>query len=70
MSKKAVTYLVVVFIALALLLHYPFLAIVNKPFLISGIPIFFIYLMIIWSLLVVICFFIVRKGNSEDNHGH
>ena len=70
MSKKAVTYLVVVFIALALLLHYPFLAIVNKPLFIAGVPIFLIYLTIVWSLLVAIGFLIIRKGNSDDGHGH
>ena len=70
MSKKAVTYLVVIFLVFAAALHYPFLAVANKPVLVSGIPVFLIYLMVVWLLLVAVGFVIIRKNRSEDNHGH
>ncbi|MEM7110320.1 MAG: hypothetical protein AAF519_18985 [Bacteroidota bacterium] len=70
MSKKAVTYLIVIFVSFSLALHYPFVAVANKPSLIYGFPAFLIYLTFIWLLLIVMCFFVVRKGRSDDSHGH
>ncbi|MEM1406595.1 MAG: hypothetical protein AAGG59_07465 [Bacteroidota bacterium] len=70
MSKKAVTYLIVIFVAFALALHYPFVAIANKSILVYGFPAFVIYLTFVWLLLIVAGFFVERKGRSDDTHGH
>lgn len=70
MSKKAVTYLVVIFIVFAFALHYPFLAVANKTGFIYGIPVFLVYLIAIWLLLIIASYIVIRKKRSEDNHGH
>lgn len=70
MSKKVVTYLTVIFVAFALALHYPFIAIANKPILVYGFPAFLIYLTCVWVLLIVVGFLVVRKGTSDDTHGY
>ncbi|MEM9857988.1 MAG: hypothetical protein AAF843_11550 [Bacteroidota bacterium] len=70
MSKRAITYLIVIFIAMALALHYPFVAVANKPSMIYGLPVLPIYLAFIWLLMILASFLVVRKGKSDDSNGY
>ena len=68
MSGKTVTYLVVSFVVFFVLFHYPFIAVINQARYIFGMPVFIIYLAIIWVGLIATNYWIVRR-KSKDDHG-
>ncbi|TRX50885.1 hypothetical protein FNH22_24855 [Fulvivirga sp. M361] len=68
MSGKTVTYLIVSFVVFSFLFHYPFIAVTNEAKYIFGMPVFIIYLAVIWVGLIVTNYLIVRR-KSKDEHG-
>ncbi len=64
MSERLTKLLIVIFVAFGLLLHYPLVTVANIPSHINGIPIFLIYLLISWTLLILSIFLIVKKSSQ------
>ena len=54
-------------ILLIVLLTYPFIAIVNKPFLVMGIPILYFYIFLVWLIAIVIIKRLADKKNSTKD---
>jgi hypothetical protein len=49
------------------LLNFPLLSLSNKSKLIFGLPQLFVYVFVVWFLLIVAVFFILRrKGDSHE----
>ncbi len=46
------------------LLSYPLIAIVNKPILLMGIPILYLYIFFVWFIIVVIIKSLTDKKNK------
>lgn len=59
--------LLVIFIVFLLLYHFPILTIANVPSYIHGIPVFFVYLFVVWVLLIFAVYVVVKKMGG--NHG-
>ena len=68
MSGKTATYLVVSFIVFSLLFHYPFIAVINQAKYVLGMPVFIVYLVIVWVGLIATNYWIVYR-KSKDDHG-
>ena len=49
------------------LLTYPLIAIVNKPILFIGIPILYLYIFFVWSIIVVIIKRLADKKNTTKD---
>ena len=49
------------------LLTYPLIAIVNKPFLLMGIPVLYFYIFLVWLIAIVIIKRLADKNNSSEN---
>ncbi len=50
-----------------LLLTYPLIAIVNKPILLMGIPILYLYIFFVWLIIVVIIKRLADKKNTTKD---
>jgi hypothetical protein len=49
-----------------LLFNYPFLALFNRPALVLGIPVFYVYLFVVWAALIGLMAWLVgREGEGE-----
>ncbi len=48
----------------ALLFNYPFLALFNRPALVFGIPIFYVYLFVVWAALIALMAYIVSRKDE------
>lgn len=59
-KQKLVTIAVTAFV----LLNIPILQTVNKPLLIWGVPVLYLYVFFIWVLLIVCIYFLSRKRYS------
>jgi hypothetical protein len=45
----------------ALLFNYPFLALFNRAALVFGIPIFYVYLFVVWAVLIAFMAYMVER---------
>jgi hypothetical protein len=54
------------FVAGAFLLSFPILAIFNRPILLGGIPILYLYLFGVWIVGIVGVFLVVRTQAARD----
>jgi hypothetical protein len=45
----------------ALLFNYPFLALFNRAALVFGIPIFYVYLFVVWGVLIAFMAYMVER---------
>lgn len=59
--------LVLVAIAFLLLMIYPIISIFNKPRLISGIPILYVFIFGAWFVLIFIIMFLMRQKKQTKN---
>ena len=50
------------------MLNYPFLQIFNKPLLVLGIPLPYLYFLIGWPTSILVIVFFVRQSEREDGH--
>lgn len=50
----------------AILLAFPLLSISDKPIQINGIPLLYLYLFIVWSVVILVAFLIVRKTSGKE----
>lgn len=53
--------LIAVFVIGALLFSYPILSLFNRPKLLFGAPILYVYLFVIWAVLIALYAFIVER---------
>ena len=56
-----------VFISLLFIVvtNFPFLEIFNKPVLVAGIPLLYLYLFLIWGFFIVLLYVIVNRPNDK-----
>lgn len=47
-----------------LLLSYPLLALFNRPVLVWGLPLVYLYLLGAWALLIALAAWITRRGDA------
>jgi hypothetical protein len=50
-----------------ILFNFPILSIVNVEESINGIPILFFYIFMIWLLLIIVIFRVIKKGSKESS---
>ncbi len=48
-----------------LLLSYPLLALFNRPLLLAGVPLVYVYLFGAWALLIALMAWATRRGSPE-----
>jgi hypothetical protein len=53
--------LLFVAVLFAVLLNFPFLAVFNHDGRVAGIPVLYLYVLVVWALLVLITGWLVRK---------
>ncbi len=63
--KKAPRYALIA-VLLLLLCNYPLLSAANKPVLVSGIPLLYIYVAAVW-LLGIILLYVTANSGTEHN---
>ncbi|HJV35350.1 hypothetical protein [Geomonas sp.] len=59
---------VICFVLGFIMMNYPFISIFNKPALPFGLPLLYLYLLIGWSVSIVIVYLFSRAA-SKDNRG-
>lgn len=52
------------------MLNYPFLHIFNKPILVLGIPLPYLYFLIGWPTSILVIIFFVRRSEADDESGN
>ena len=57
--------LVALFMLGALLFNYPILALFNKPTLVFGIPLLYLYIFAAWALLILLMALVVERGSGS-----
>jgi hypothetical protein len=57
--------LVALFVAGALLLSWPLMALVNRAALVLGIPLLYLYLFAAWALLIALMAWAAHRGRTE-----
>jgi hypothetical protein len=58
--------LVALFALGAVLLSWPFLAIVNQPRAILGVPVLVLYLFAVWAAIIAVLFWLTRPAGGPD----
>ena len=54
-------------VLLLVLFTFPFISIANKPKLVAGIPVLFLYILIVWTIAIVVLYRIAeRKQKKQD----
>ena len=61
MSDRATGRLGLLFLLGVLLINFPILAIVNRPAMLGGIPVLYLYLFGVWAAGIVAVFWVVRR---------
>jgi hypothetical protein len=59
--------LVLLFVAGALLLNFPMLAVANRAVTLAGIPVLYLYLFGAWAAGILVVFLLVRPGNRDED---
>ncbi len=54
-------------ILILVLLSYPFISVANKAQLVFGIPMLYLYIIIVWIISIIILFLIVEKKQTKNN---
>ena len=57
---------IILFILGVLMMNFPFLQIFNKPDLILGLPLMFIYLFIGWAISIIIVYLFTLANENSD----
>ena len=52
---------------LLVLFTYPFIAMAEKPVLVKGIPLLYLYLFTVWVLAIVVLFTIATRRNKDQH---
>lgn len=45
--------------------NFPFLKIFNKPILVAGIPLLYLYLFLLWGVLILLLYLITNRQNDK-----
>lgn len=61
MKPKNKSYFILLAATAFILLNVPFLFIANHPGAILGVPILFVYILTIWTLLIIVSFIFIQK---------
>jgi hypothetical protein len=59
--------LLALFLLFLMLFNYPVISIVNRPVLVGGIPLLYLYLFIAWLLMLVLLAWVVRDQPSQKD---
>ena len=62
--------IVILFILGILLFSPPFILIFDKPALVAGIPILFLYLIVAWAALISLMMLVVEHTEGKDEEGN
>lgn len=49
-----------------LLLNYPLASLFNKPIMVSGIPLMYVYLFGVWLLFIITMIFIIERSSKTE----
>jgi len=60
MQHKNTQKLIALSAAFALLMFYPLLSIFNKPTLVGGVPVLYVYLFVLWAVMIAATAYAVR----------
>lgn len=58
--------LIFIFVVLVALLNFPMLSIFNRPILIGGIPVFFVYIFGLWTAVILVLYFWIGRTHDEE----
>lgn len=58
---------IIFFILGIIMMTFPFLEIFNKPVLLFGIPLLFLYLTAGWMISIIVIYLFMLAGRHEDN---
>jgi len=62
--------LVGLFLLGMVIFNFPFLCLFNRPMLVLGIPVLYLYLFGVWSLLVILMLLLSRSGPDRPSPDH
>jgi tryptophan-rich sensory protein len=54
-------------VLLLLLFTYPFISIANKSALVAGIPILFLYILVVWIIAIVVLYRIAERKQKKPD---
>lgn len=58
--------LIALFVLFLVLMNYPVLSLFNRPVLVGGIPLLFIYIFSTWMLLIILIALTIRKQPKKQ----
>lgn len=59
-------YLLGIFLGMLCLLNFPVLGWFNKPIMLGGLPLLFVYLFGLWLLMIGIIYWVIRKSKLKQ----
>jgi len=65
-TRQRLIFLTVLFAALT---SFPFLGLVNRPLLIAGVPLLYVYIFACWLLLIVLLLLTARGRRIKNGEG-
>lgn len=66
-EKRKYQQLLALFFLFLALFNYPLLSIANKPLLVAGMPLLYLYLFSAWLLMIILLALLVGRGSSQKN---
>ena len=66
-DKKKHQQLLALFLLFLLLFNYPIISIANKPVLVAGIPLLYLYLFTTWLLMIVLLAWVIRRHLTQKD---
>jgi hypothetical protein len=67
MRQQSKEYIVILFIIGGLVLNYPMLELFDRPWMLFGIPLLYLYLYLVWFVLIVLLVVVVQHSEIQPD---